>query len=102
LLLVWEAIEAQRSFPFGKILLDKLAAKLGLTAPFVPAGDFEGLHREVLGLIFACEDRVGRPCNADFNEIVLANPLDGKSHEYTCPKCGVHSVYVAPLLEVSL
>lgn len=46
-------------------------------------------------------DAAGRKrCGADFNDIVLAGPLDGKRHEYTCPKCGVTGTYTAPLFTV--
>jgi hypothetical protein len=38
-----------------------------------------------------------RPCDYDFNEIVLANPLDGLEHDYQCPRCGVVGTYRAPM-----
>jgi len=42
-------------------------------------------------------DRVSRSgCGYDFNETILKNPLDGKEHDYKCPKCGVTGSYRAP------
>jgi hypothetical protein len=37
------------------------------------------------------------PCNYDFNNIILANPFDGQSHRYVCPRCSVSGTYDAPL-----
>jgi len=42
-------------------------------------------------------DRAGRSgCGADFNDIIAAGSLDGKTHEYECPKCGLKGEYTAP------
>jgi hypothetical protein len=32
----------------------------------------------------------------DFNNTVLSGPLDGKSHPWKCPRCGVGKRYIAP------
>lgn len=41
-------------------------------------------------------DRAGRVrCGQDMNVVFLNGPLDGKEHEYTCPKCGVKGRYQA-------
>lgn len=46
-------------------------------------------------------DQRGRePCGGDFNEIILANPLDGALRYYTCPDCGATGTYRAPLIEI--
>jgi hypothetical protein len=99
---VWNAIEAVRSFPLGVAFMKRLAVLLKVEVPVVPEGNFEELHKEIIGLICACEDRVGKLCGADFNEVVLAGPLDGEQHDYICPRCKVHSVYVAPKFDVEV
>jgi hypothetical protein len=38
-----------------------------------------------------------RPCGYDFNETILAGPLDGQEHAYACPTCGVVGSYRAPM-----
>jgi len=35
-------------------------------------------------------------CGADFNNIVVAGPWDGRQHPYKCPRCGVVGKYTAP------
>lgn len=35
-------------------------------------------------------------CGADFNNIIVAGPLDGEEHAYKCPKCGVEGSYRSP------
>lgn len=42
-----------------------------------------------------------RGCGADFNEVILAGPLDGEPHAYKCPSCGLTGTYTAPLLPVA-
>jgi hypothetical protein len=39
-------------------------------------------------------------CGYDFNETILANPLDGLEHAYVCPRCLVAGSYRAPMIEV--
>ena len=41
--------------------------------------------------------RGGPGCGYDFNEVVIAGPLDGEEHDYKCPKCGVQGSYRPPL-----
>ncbi|HEV8448606.1 MAG TPA: hypothetical protein VGQ44_17370 [Gemmatimonadaceae bacterium] len=36
-------------------------------------------------------------CGANTNDVICAGPFDGAIHEYTCPRCGVHARYRAPL-----
>jgi hypothetical protein len=38
--------------------------------------------------------RVG--CGADFNDVILANPLDGDEVDAKCPRCGLAISYRAP------
>lgn len=38
-------------------------------------------------------------CGADFNEVILAGPLDGSEQPYQCPQCGVSGTYRAPRFE---
>ena len=45
------------------------------------------------------DEKARSGCGFDFNEVILANPLDGKEHSYTCPHCGVEGTYIAPLFE---
>jgi len=35
-------------------------------------------------------------CGSDFNDVILAGPLDGQAHTYTCPRCGIEGHYTAP------
>lgn len=47
-------------------------------------------------------DAAGRQgCGADFNNIIVAGPLDGELHAYECPACGLSGEYRAPLVELS-
>lgn len=39
-------------------------------------------------------------CGYDFNQTILANPLDGEVYQYECPQCGTTGTYRAPLLDV--
>jgi hypothetical protein len=68
------------------------AARAAQRDALLTADDLEGA---------AAADRAGRPgCGADFNAIVIAGPLDGQAHAYTCPTCGVSGTYTAPLFEL--
>lgn len=52
-----------------------------------------GKHREA-----AAHDAASRiDCGADFNDLILSNPLDGQERAYRCPKCGVTGTYQSPL-----
>lgn len=43
-------------------------------------------------------DRANRSgCGADFNDIIVAGPWDGETHEYKCSKCGLEGEYRAPV-----
>ena len=98
---ILDPIVEARDVTTGKQLLVSLCRVLKIPLPeIVPADDFEAIYREVFGLIFACEDRVGRGCGADFNEILISGPWDGDRHDYICPKCGINSFYIAPCFEV--
>lgn len=61
---------------------------------------FERLYVRAAAAIFAHGDTVGNPCGADFNDIILAGELDGKQHDYICPKCGQAGQYGAPLFVI--
>lgn len=39
-------------------------------------------------------------CGRDFNDTVLAGPLDGQEHAYECPGCGAKGTYRAPLIAI--
>lgn len=41
-----------------------------------------------------------RSCGFDVNDIILANPLDGKAYAYQCPGCGLEDSYRAPRIMV--
>ena len=41
--------------------------------------------------------RVG--CGADFNDVILSEPLDGKDHVAKCPECGLVIRYRPPNLD---
>lgn len=57
----------------------------------------DGQHAKAAAL--DAQSRKG--CGADFNDVVMAGPLDGKEHAYTCGnKCGVTGVYTAPLFVI--
>lgn len=49
-----------------------------------------------LALAQSLDSSARKPCGADFNDTILANPLDGQVHEYACPKCGLEDRYRAP------
>lgn len=40
-------------------------------------------------------------CGADFNDVILAHPLDGQERTVACPKCGQPISYRAPLFEAA-
>lgn len=45
-------------------------------------------------------DKAGRKgCGYDFNETIMAGPMDGEEHVYTCPSCGLQGEYRAPYFE---
>lgn len=66
----------------------KLLEEFGLKPSDDPETNFRNLARLV-------DIRSG--CGYDFNETILANPLDGKVREYECPKCKVKGEYRAPI-----
>lgn len=41
------------------------------------------------------------PCGHDFNDTILAGPLDGDEHAYECPRCGQQGTYIAPLFDLA-
>lgn len=43
--------------------------------------------------------RKRKGCGADFNEVILAGPLDGEQHPYRCPQCGNEGVYIPPIFD---
>ena len=74
------------------------AAKQGADA----AGIIAALRGE--GLVSAAQVanalfRAG--CGQDVNDLILAGPLDGEEHRYTCPACGVEASYRAPFIQTS-
>ena len=52
----------------------------------------EGKHDEAR--MFDVANRPG--CGYNFNDTIIAGPLDGQVHNYTCPDCGVKGTYRAP------
>ncbi len=82
------------------ILSDIVALRAALGLPAVPPPEDPG---KVLGFaletVRAHESDLGRPCGADFNEVVLAHPLDGEERASVCPQCGAAREFRSPLFE---
>lgn len=48
----------------------------------------------------ALDESLRLGCGRDFNDTIVAGPLDGQVHAYQCPGCAVIGVYRAPLYDV--
>ena len=79
-----------------KIELEK---KTGASVVPIVNGNWAAMERRLVQLCFGRKNLIGQPCNYDFNKIVVAGPLDGKEHSFTCPKCGQSGSYRAPLAD---
>lgn len=72
-----------------------------VVGPKVDFGDWEALARRTLGAIYAHGDTIGKPCGADFNDTICAQPFDGKTRTAECPKCGATNVFTSPVFVIS-
>lgn len=59
--------------------------------------DWMSLAHRASTAIFAFSEN----CGADVNDVICAQPFDGKEHERVCPKCGATDTYQAPFFELS-
>ncbi|NOT08951.1 MAG: hypothetical protein HOP28_12200 [Gemmatimonadales bacterium] len=77
-------------------------AALALLRRVKPTGQDGGeirtalLTAQLLAVASLADVVLRQHCGADFNETILANPLDGEDHEYTCPRCQLTGTYRAP------
>lgn len=77
----------------------ELEKKTGAQVIPIANNNWAAMERRLIQLCFGRTNLIGKPCNYDFNSIVIAGSLDGKAHSFTCPKCGQSGSYRAPLAE---
>lgn len=58
---------------------------------------FENLGEVGQSILVLLDTRKG--CGTDFNQHIIANKFDGKTHTVTCPGCGEEHEYQAPWFE---
>lgn len=103
----WQEVEGKNWDAALQVLTDARTAvtiAAQLRKPFgegAPVPDSWGtLWPEVSGALFAHGDNVGKPCGADFNDVICAEPFDGGEHFGICPKCGNRVAFTSPIFEL--
>ena len=96
----YKAAEAARDWDKALEITMCTETAIGIVGQQVDLGDWEKLNIRFHSAVFAHGDQVGKPCGADFNDIICSNPFDGKQYQYKCPNCGQQGQYGAPYFDL--
>jgi hypothetical protein len=97
----YKAAEANHNWNAAYSQMVETEKTAGVLGKAVQEGEWEKLNSRFHSAVFAHGDQTGKPCGADFNDIICAGAFDGKQHAYTCPKCGQTGHYGAPYFDVA-
>ena len=93
---MYKQAEASRVWEDARRIMKETEDAVGIVGVEVEDGDWEKLFGRFSTAVFAHGVQVGKPCGADFNDIICAGDLDGKQHSYKCARCGQEGQYGAP------
>ena len=85
-------MDAKRDFDAGMQFKANLKHRLKQGRMAINKNDHESLFRRNAELVYAHTEK----CNYDFNDVILANPLDGEERVVSCPNCETQISYRAP------
>jgi hypothetical protein len=98
---LWYVCQDAGDWHAAQSIVGVLERFLGTGHMAIPEQDWEALYRRAVDLIYIRKMTINPEagCGYDFNEIILANPLDGQDRIVPCPKCGNQISYKAPTFE---
>jgi hypothetical protein len=93
---LWYRYQDAGDWPAAQSVVGVLEKALKTGHLEIPDNNWEALFRRIVDLIYI---RVADGCGYDFNDLILANPLDGQDRVVACPKCNNQISYKAPTFE---